>query len=247
MSLRLIRKQNPLLWCITNIVVANFTANGLLAVGASPCMADAKEELEDFAAISSALSLNMGTLDALQVEVMKKALNHAKGNIPVLLDPVGAGASTFRQKTAKELVALKPDAIRCNAGEFAALAGLKWSAKGVDAGSGELDYKEAARDFAAKHDLLLVITGQSDFITDGKSSEEVLGGNEQITLVTGSGCLLSALITALLPQKDSFKAILQLLKEYKKAASLAASASKGPGSLAMHFLDALHEMSKDAL
>lgn len=134
MSLNLIRTHRPLVHCMTNAVVMNFTANGLLSVGASPIMADAMEEVSDIVQIADALLINIGTLNARTVASMNLAIEiAAEKNIPIVLDPVGAGASQFRLKTVQQMLVNKQvTLLRCNAGELAAIAGANWEAYGVD-------------------------------------------------------------------------------------------------------------------
>ncbi|MGN7476829.1 hydroxyethylthiazole kinase [Solibacillus silvestris] len=222
MSLQKINKKQPLVHCITNYVVANFTANGLLAVGASPVMADAIEEAAEMASKANALLLNMGTLNDRAIQSMKLAGQSANAHqIPVVLDPVGAGATVFRYETAKQLLELLTiSIIRCNVGEMAAIAGADWESKGVDSGEGEIDVAETAMQLANKYQCIVVVTGKQDVITDGKRLEYVDGGHVKVTKMTGSGCLLSALCAAVLAcGAKPFEDLVLLLNEYKKASA----------------------------
>lgn len=141
MTLEKVREKGPLVHNITNIVVANDSANGLLAIGASPIMASAKEEMAELAKMADVLVINIGTLDGELVEAMKIAGRAANvAGTPVVLDPVGVGATSYRRKVVQELLSeIKFAAIRGNAGELAAIAGEVWEAKGVDAGVGSAD------------------------------------------------------------------------------------------------------------
>jgi len=220
MSLQKINLQNPLVHCITNYVVANFTANGLLAAGASPVMADAVEEAAEMASIASALLINIGTLNDRTIKSMHiagKAAN-LKG-IPVVFDPVGAGATNFRLQTTMDILQqLKIDLIRCNVGELAAIAGVSWQAKGVDSGVGEIDVAKTALQIANKYNCLVIVTGEQDIITDGDRVERISGGHEKITKITGGGCLLSALCAATLAScEHRFEGLVSLLRDYKQA------------------------------
>ena len=147
MSLAKIRKQNPLVYCITNTVAANFTANGLLAIGASPLMSDEIAEAQELVNIADALLLNIGTVHTATAKAMLvagKAANE-KG-IPVILDPVGVGASSYRQQVVTEILEqVNVQCIRCNIGELAAIAGVHWESRGVDSGDGEIDIIEVAK------------------------------------------------------------------------------------------------------
>lgn len=243
-----VRKQNPLVHCITNIVVANFQANGLLSVGASPIMADAIEEAAEVSAVSSCTLLNIGTLDSSKVESMIEAGRsaNAKGR-PLVLDPVGAGATAFRKQTvAKLLEKLDVTLIRGNAGEIASIAGVEWKAKGVDAGDGSANMAEAAKTVARRHHCLVVVTGETDLVTDGEKMIRITGGHSLMTRITGMGCLLSAVCAAFLSvgTHSSIEKIAYSLAFYKKAGELAAERASGPGDFAVHFLNALHQINE---
>lgn len=241
-----LRQANPLVHCITNIVVANFQANGLLALGASPIMADSLEESADIAAISSCTLLNIGTLDPITVDSMiaagKSATQHGH---PLILDPVGAGATVFRKQTVDHLLdTLDFSLIRGNAGEIAAIAGVEWNAKGVDAGSGDADITDAAKQVALQNNCLVAVTGETDLVTDGERVIRISGGHELMSLVTGSGCLLSAVVGAFLAVSlgDTLHTVAESLAFYKKSGEIAAEQSVGPGDFAMNFLNTLHSI-----
>lgn len=246
MSLRLIRNRHPLVHCITNTVVTNFSANGLLAVGASPIMADAIEEIEEIVQISDALLINIGTLHARTAAAMSAAIDAAKRKgIPVVLDPVGAGASKYRLETVRKFLETRAmTLIRCNAGELAAIAGVDWNAKGVDSGSGDADIEPIAREVAARYNSLVIVTGAADILTDGESVIRVHGGNEKITRITGTGCLLSALCAALLAStNEPLNGLEGLLSDYKKAAERALAPI---GTYQAQFLNELERLSEVA-
>lgn len=224
--LQKIRQTNPLIHNITNIVVANYVANGLLALGASPIMADAKEEMADMEAVCSALVINIGTLDAEKVKSMliagKAANQHG---IPVVLDPVGVGATKFRQETVKKLLAeVRFTAIRGNAGEIAQLAGVDWSAKGVDAGEGSSDIAMIARTAAEKYQCIIAVSGAIDYISDGKQVTTIANGTPLFPKITGSGCLLGAVIAAFLAidKENALQSVVQACVSYAVAGELAA-------------------------
>lgn len=193
-----IKEKSPLIHCITNHVVSNFQANGLLAIGASPIMGEAHEEAAELAALSQAVSLNIGTLHAESLKSMLIAGKKANQlGIPVVLDPVGAGVSKFRIEAVREILGrVDVNVLRCNAGELAAIAGEQWQSKGVDAGEGLLDVKELAVSTAKKLGLLVAVTGATDIITDGKSVSKIPFGNPMMTSITGTGCLLSSIVAA---------------------------------------------------
>ena len=174
-----VRDTNPLIHNITNIVVANFSANGLLALGASPVMADAVEEVADMAKVANAVVLNTGTLNRETVEAMliagKSANEHG---IPVVFDPVGVGATPFRTKVAQKLIQeVKLAIIRGNAAEIANLIGEKWDIKGVDAGSRSGNIVELTTLAAKKLDTVVVVTGKEDIISDGRTTYVVYNGH----------------------------------------------------------------------
>ena len=197
-QLEKVRDTSPLVHNITNVVVTNFTANGLLALGASPVMAYAKEEVADMARIAGALVLNMGTLTAQEVEAMRIAGKSANENgVPVIFDPVGAGATPFRTEVARQLVEeLNIAVIRGNAAEVANVVGESWLIKGVDSLEGQGDVIELAEKAANKLDTVIVITGKQDVITDGNTTYTVDNGHPLFTKVTGTGCLLTSIIGA---------------------------------------------------
>ncbi len=199
-----LRQKNPLVHNITNIVVANYVANGLLSIGASPLMSNAIEEMDELESICQALVINIGTLTSEQVKAMIEAGKSAnKYNIPVVLDPVGVGATTFRQKTVQKLLnEIKFTAIRGNAGEIAHLAGVVWNAKGVDAGSGSGDLEEIVKTVAQKYDCIVALSGKIDYISDGQKIAKIDNGTPLFPKITGSGCLLSAVIGAFLSLDD---------------------------------------------
>ena len=161
MSLNHIRRHAPLVHCISNIVVANFKANGLLAIGASPVMADAPEEVAQMVAIAGVLSINMGTLNSESVKAMLAAGRTANAlNKPVVFDPVGAGATEFRRHTVRDIMReVKLNVLRCNVGELAAVAEVPWQQKGVDSGEGDLAIVEVAKQVAKQYHTVVAVTG----------------------------------------------------------------------------------------
>lgn len=239
-----IRQEQPLIHCITNIVVANFQANGLLALGASPVMADAIEEATDIAAVSSATVLNIGTLkqDTVAAVILagKSANKHGK---PVILDPVGVGATAFRKQSVLQILnEVDVTLIRCNAGEIAAIAGVQWEAKGVDAGVGDADIETIAKEVAKQHQCLVAVSGTVDIVTDGKDTSHITGGHPLMTRVTGVGCLLSSITGAFLAvaNKTPLEAVATALSFYKQVGEKAAKLAIGPGDFAVHFLNMLY-------
>ncbi|WP_102261526.1 hydroxyethylthiazole kinase [Mesobacillus jeotgali] len=240
-----VRRENPLVHNITNVVVTNFTANGLLALGASPVMAYAQEEVAEMARMAGSIVLNIGTLRQEVVESMliagKAANEHG---VSVILDPVGAGATQYRTETARMLMEdLEIAIIRGNASEIANVAGENWSIRGVDAGESNGDVLELAILAAKKLKTVVVLTGKDDIITDGHTVFIVHNGHPMLTKVTGTGCLLTSVIGAFTAiEKNMLIAATAAVTIYGVAAEMAAdnSADRGPGSFQSEFLNQLY-------
>jgi hydroxyethylthiazole kinase len=248
--LQKVREVNPLIHNITNVVVTNFTANGLLSLGASPVMANAAEEVAEMAQISSALVLNIGTLTPETVNSMiiaGKAAN--KVGVPVIFDPVGAGATKYRTETAQIILReVQVSVIRGNAGEIANVVGERWEIKGVDAGSGEANIVELAITASKKLKTVVVVTGKEDVVTDGITTYIVANGHPIMTKVTGTGCLLTSIIGAFAGvEKNLLTAAVAALTSYGIAGEKAAkqTAEKGPGSFQVEFLNQLALVSSE--
>ncbi|MBM7702215.1 hydroxyethylthiazole kinase [Metabacillus iocasae] len=243
-----VKQKTPLVHNITNVVVTNFTANGLLALGASPVMAYAKEEVEDMAKISRALVLNIGTLNETEVEAMILAGKSANAHgVPIVFDPVGAGATSYRTKTAQRIVEeLDITVLRGNAAEVANVMGEQWLIKGVDAGEGHGDLVSLAESAAKQLKTVVVITGKQDIITDGVTTYIVHNGHVLSTKVTGAGCLLSAVVGACIGvEENPLTAAVSAVSSYGVAAELAAmkKEKEGPGSFQVEFLNQLSHLS----
>lgn len=245
-----VRKNNPLIHNITNVVVTNFTANGLLAIGASPVMAYAVEEVAEMAKLAGALVLNIGTLDQKVVDAMIIAGKAANAeNVPVILDPVGAGATTFRTKTAQNLLSeLNIAVIRGNAAEIANIAGQSWTIKGVDGSIENGNIEELALEVAKKFGAVVAITGKEDVVSDGEVVHIVKNGHPLLTKVTGAGCLLTSIIGAFTAvEKDFLKATTSALAFYGIVAEKAAAniADAGPGSFQIELINQLALVSPE--
>ncbi|WMT43415.1 hydroxyethylthiazole kinase [Paenibacillus sp. D2_2] len=243
-----VQKTRPLVHNMTNVVVTNFTANGLLALGASPVMAYAQEEVADMAKVAGALVLNIGTLSTEQVDAMIIAGKSANlHGVPVLLDPVGAGATRLRTESAQRILReVKIALIRGNAAEIANLVGEDSDIKGVDAaessaGANAKIALQAARQFNA----VVAITGKEDIIADGDYYRIISGGDVLLTQVTGAGCLLTSVLGAFAAvERDMMLAGTAGLAYYGAAAARAAerTAPLGPGSFQIAFLDELAKL-----
>ncbi|MEG0449599.1 MAG: hydroxyethylthiazole kinase [Lysinibacillus sp.] len=246
MILQAIRKHNPLIHCITNYVVANFKANGLLAIGASPVMADEVNEVEEMVTLASALVLNIGTLNNRTKKAMLLAGKKANALcIPVVLDPVGVGATAYRKEAILAILnEVKVDVIRCNIGELAAIANVDWQQKGVDSGRGEISLSAEAKKIALRYKCTVIVTGEQDLITDGEQLNWIKGGNEKMTEITGTGCLLSAICAAAYVSGDApFTQLIDVLKSYKKIAENAITSSNAIGDFQIAVLNELHHLS----
>lgn len=244
-----VREQVPLIHNITNVVVTNFTANGLLALGASPVMAYAKEEVADMATVADALVLNIGTLTAENVESMiiaGKAAN--KANTPVILDPVGAGATSYR--TASVLRIMKEVQItllRGNAAEVANVAGIKAEVRGVDSVSIH-NNRGIAVEASKILKVPVVITGEQDIVSYNGMLSLIHNGHKMLTKVTGTGCLLSSILGAFIAvEEDILLASTAGLVTYGIAAELAfeKTRNEGPGSFQIELLNQLAKVNEE--
>lgn len=245
-----LRQQQPLVHNITNYVVMNFTANILLAIGVSPVMAHAENEVAEMADIASALVINIGTLEDSWVQSMLVAAKAAnRKRIPVILDPVGAGATRLRTETARQLLGqTRISLVRGNASEIKALAGASDGAKGVDSIATVDQAREPAMQLADRYQLPVVVTGAQDLITDGRQTLLVNNGHPLMGRVTGTGCGATALIAAFAAvEKDLPLAAASALACYGLAGEQAAARSSGPGSFIAHFLDHLYNISPEEL
>ena len=249
-ALAAIRAQSPLVHNITNYVVMNNSANALLAIGASPVMAHWTAEMEEMTAIAGALVINIGTLDAQWIDGMKTAgLAASKRGIPIVLDPVGAGATSQRTAAALELIAYcHPTIIRGNASEIMALVDAGVKSKGVDSKASSHDALEAARTLARASGSVVVISGATDYITDGTRVHTVEGGDSIMTAVTGMGCTSTALVGAFAAvEPDAMLAATAAMAVMSLAGERAAAKAHGNGSMQMHFLDELYNLTPETL
>jgi hydroxyethylthiazole kinase len=249
-NLRLLREKKPLIHNITNFVVMNYTANALLACGASPVMAHAAEEVEEMVSLAGALVLNIGTLTPYWVGSMISAGGRAnERRIPIILDPVGSGATTLRTQSAKRLIEeLSVAVIRGNASEVLSLAQEGSQTKGVDSIHTVEEAENAAVLLAKELRTTLAITGKVDLITDGDRIYRVMNGHELMGYVTGTGCTATAIIAAFSAvDTDAAEAAATGLAYFGLAGEMAAQKAEGPGSFQIGMLDALFTMDGDAL
>jgi hydroxyethylthiazole kinase len=246
-NLKTLRGKNPLIHNITNFVVMNYTANALLACGASPVMAHAAEEVEEMVSFAGALVLNIGTLTPQWIDSMLKAGKRANElNIPVVLDPVGSGATKLRTASAKRLIdELDIGVVRGNASEVLSLAHEDSLTKGVDAVHSVDEAADAAIQLARELDTTIAITGEVDLVTYGGRILMVHNGHPLMGSVTGTGCTATAIIGAFLAvDREPVVATTTALAYFGLAGEKGAIETKGPGSFQMAILDALYTIDE---
>lgn len=239
-----LRQIKPLVFNITNEVVTNYVANGLLAIGASPAMSNAAEEAEDMAKIAQAVALNIGTPTKAQVEAMLVAGKTAnESNIPLILDPVAVGATKYRKNIVEQLLNdLSFTVLRGNMAEISVLNEESTSMRGVDSLTEHISY-ETVKNVAKTYDTIVVATGKKDIISDGEKVYTVDNGHEILTYVTGSGCLLTAIIGAYTSLSDDLlTAVTYAVSMYGVCAERAVQQAQGTGSFKMQFIDELSQI-----
>jgi hydroxyethylthiazole kinase len=244
-----LRARRPLVHNITNYVAMTVSANVLLALGASPAMVHAVEEVEDFVAISDALAVNIGTLSPPWVDAMRAAVARANAlGKPWVLDPVGCGATVYRTQVAAELAGLKPSVIRGNASEILGLAGqVGAGGKGVDSTAPAEYATSAAAALAQRTGSIVAITGETDYVSDGMRLLAVHAGHALMPLSTALGCSLSAVTAAFTAVRPPREAAVAALAVFGAAGAVAAERCRGPGHLPAEICDALHGMDRATL
>jgi hydroxyethylthiazole kinase len=250
-TLRALRERRPLVHQITNYVVMNETANATLALGALPVMAHAREEVEEMVALAGALVLNIGTLSPHWVEAMigaGKAANAA--GTPVVLDPVGAGATRYRTTTARRILEeVDVTVLRGNAGEVATLVGVSAEVRGVESIGAGGDSAELARAAARNLGVVASVTGPVDHVSDGERGLAIANGHELLASVTGTGCMSSAITGCFLAAKgdEPLEAAAEALAAFGVAAEDAARDANGPGTFHANLYDALAALDPETL
>ncbi|WP_296890544.1 hydroxyethylthiazole kinase [uncultured Methanobrevibacter sp.] len=264
--LKEVREKNPLTHCITNFVTVNDCANAVLAIGASPIMAEDVDEVEEIVHIANALVVNIGTLNHQQIESMKVSSAQAnKTNTPITLDPVGVGVSKLRNETTIDLIKnYKPAVIRGNITEIKSISQLfnlideTNTAKGVDACDDDAITQnnlkangEIIRKTAEKLNTVILASGPIDILSDGKTTIAIYGGDEMMPLITGSGCMLSAIVGgcvgATTPFEGALLAILAMNKAGEKARAKVNENKSGTGSFRTFLIDALYNTDAEEL
>ena len=244
-TLASIRNEKPLVHQITNYVVMNETANATLALGALPVMAHAREEVEEMVGLAGALVINIGTLSPPWVGAMLDAgrAANAKG-IPVVVDPVGVGATTYRTDTAKRLLDIvNVTVLRGNAGEIATLMGVEAEVRGVESIGAGGDPADLAREAARALGVVASVTGPVDHVSDGKKTFSVTNGHELLATVTGTGCMSTAITGCFLAANDdALEAAAEALAAFGVAGEDAAKDAKGPGTFHAALYDALYNL-----
>jgi hydroxyethylthiazole kinase len=246
-NLAALRANKPLIHNITNFVVMNFTANALLAMGASPVMAHAPDEVEEMVGLAGALVLNIGTLTAEWVDSMLKAGKAAAARN--ILDPVGAGATALRTRSAGRIISVvRPQVVRGNASEVLSLRDASSKTKGVDTRHSVDDAAPSAPALARELHATLAITGPVDLVTDGTRLARVANGHPLMSRVTGTGCTATATVAAFLAvDPDPLRAAATALAYFGLAGEVAGRTHSAPGSFMIGLLDALYTISPEQL
>jgi len=250
-TLQRLRERKPLVHQITNYVVMNETANATLALGALPVMAHAREEVEEMVGLASALVLNIGTLSPAWVEAMLLAGKAADAfGIPVVLDPVGAGATRYRTDIARRILdEVDVAVLRGNQGEVATLVGVAAEVRGVESIGTGAEPAELARAAARALGLVAAVTGPVDHVSNGEEVLAVANGHELLAAVTGTGCMSSAITGCFVAVKGDapLEAAAEALAAFGVAGEDAATGAKGPGSYHVGLYDALANLDPDTL
>ena len=247
--MRLVRGRKPLVHQITNYVVMNETANATLALGALPVMAHAREEVAEMVRLAGALVLNIGTLSPPWIEAMLIAGASAnEAGVPVVLDPVGVGATAFRTDTAKRILDVVDVAVlRGNAGEVATLVGVEAEVRGVESIAAGADGAAIARAAASTLGVVASVTGPVDHVSDGDRVAAIANGDPLLAAVTGTGCMSSAITGCFLAVDEPFDAAVAALVAFGVAGEDAARDAKGPGSFHVGLYDALAALDPGSL
>lgn len=243
-----VRERSPLIQCITNMVTMDLMANVLLSAGASPAMVHSAEELQDFTPNAQALCVNIGTLSADSIPSMTAATAlAARLGKPWVLDPVAVGASGFRLRACLDLVGHRPTVIRGNGSEILALSkGSLGPSQGVDSCHESTDAVEAAKQLARASGAVVAVSGAVDIVTDGRRVVGAHNGVGMMKRITGTGCSVSALIAAFVAVDPGqpLEAAASALSIFGVAGELGMEMAKGPASLRMHLIDALHGLDQ---
>ena len=240
-----VRNERPIVHTISNIVTANDSANILLAIGASPIMADEPKEMKDITEVSHATVINIGTPNDRLFEASYIAAKKAnKLKQPLVIDPVGVGASQYRKEEMLQLLKeIKPTIIRGNLGELQTLVGQEGKARGVDSEEDEFkNSKITAQNLAKQFDCTVLLTGAKDYITDGNVSYSISGGNQRMQQITGTGCMLTVWCGALAAVTTPLEAALNASFAWKACGEVAGKNSKGIGQMHASLFDSAEQL-----
>lgn len=249
-DLQKLRETAPLVHNITNFVVMNNTANALLAIGASPVMAHAPEEVEDMVGIASSLVINIGTLSRDWIQAMEMAMGAAaKRGIPIVFDPVGAGATAYRTETCLDLLRkTAPSVIRGNASEIMALVDSRIQTRGVDSSAAGRTADSAAEALCKEYGCVVVVSGETDLVTDGVKKKYVKNGHAMMPKVTGLGCTATALVGAFAAiNSDMLIAATHAMAVMGICGEIAAETSAGPASLQVNLIDCFFNLDGEQI
>ena len=245
-----VRSKRPLVHHITNYVTVNDCANICICAGGSPVMTDAIEDVVDMVSVSNALVLNIGTLNTRINQSMLTAGKVARDHgVPIILDPVGMGATPFRTATVMEIIRrVRPDVIKGNQGEMGVLSGTGGDVKGVDSQGVSGDVAEIVRGIAKRYSCIAAATGVQDFVSDGDVTMRLSNGHDLLGAVSGTGCMVSSVVGCFIgansPSVDSVSAA---ISAFNISAEYAARASNGPGTFKSALLDAMYNLSSGDL
>lgn len=251
--LPIIKERKPLVYHITNFVTINDCANITLAIGGSPIMAYDEGEVEEVVAMASSLVLNIGTLSSSSIKSMILAGKKANElNVPVILDPVGAGATRLRSKVVEDILdSVKLSVLKGNMSEIKSIAGLKVSIRGVDSTANSEDGAEIAKELASKLGCIVVITGKKDILSNGNETFHISNGNEMLTKLTGTGCMTSSLIASYCGiTSDYLTAALGGVISMGVAGEIACNSlmrNEGIGSYKVKLFDSIYNLTSDSI
>lgn len=245
-SKSVLEEKKPLVLCLTNYVTVEFVANCLLSIGAVPLMSEDATEIEELLTISQALYINIGTLDAVFLERARRAAHIAfEKKVPVVLDPVGAGASLLRRNASLELMQ-HAHIIRGNASEILALSEVQYSSRGVETSHKVQDAEEVAEKLACSHTKVCVVSGASDFVTNGINTAHVPFGAQMMSSITGMGCALTAVIAAFAASNpNSYQAALHGTLYFGLCGQFSNTKTQSPGTFRIQFIDTLYKPAWD--
>ncbi|BGE81922.1 hydroxyethylthiazole kinase [Staphylococcus petrasii] len=246
-NLEKLRNENPLVVCYTNDVVKNFTANGLLSIGASPAMSEAPEEAEEFYKVAGALLINIGTLTkANEEDILKIGKIANQQGTPIVFDPVAVGASTYRKQFCQKFLSeVEVSVIKGNASEILTLVDPNTTMKGTD-GDANLDAVTIAKKAYEELNTAIVLTGKEDVVVQDNKVVQLSNGSPLLAKITGAGCLLGGLVASFLFREThpSLQVLEEAVSFYNIAAEIAEKDEqvKGPGTFLSHLLDEMYQL-----